>query len=118
MAKINLTYAELHTALFLSGTNLGLRLNVAPSTPGHNRPGYRAGLTLIYDRDEKELLVTFNGETAIIPTTNVVSMVAGIVEEKKIENPLVPQGKVEAQASSPMGHVFAGPGAGKTGKDK
>lgn len=118
MTMINLKYAETHTALFLAGTNLGLRLNIQPSTPGHNRPGYRAGLVLVYDRAEKELLVTYNGETAIVPTTNVVSMVAGEVQEVKIENPPVPAGKIEPQVSTPMSHVFAGPGGGKTGKDK
>lgn len=67
---LSIKYAELHTSLFLSGTNLGLKL----ITSGL---GKRTGLSLSYDRPNKELLVTFNGNTAIVPTTNVVSMVPG-----------------------------------------
>ena len=61
--KINLKFAELHNCLFLAGTNLQMKLD--PS----KRP-----LQLVYDRDEKELLVYFNNEVAIVPSSNVSSM--------------------------------------------
>lgn len=104
---LDIKYAELHTALFLKGTNLGLKLN----------PHHRGGLILKYDREARELLVSFNGETAIIPTTNVASMVEGKQPDRKeeVKEPFVAK---TAQVSSPMQHVFAGPGHGKSGKDK
>ena len=62
--KINLKFVELHNCLFLAGTNLQLKLDVSK----------RRELTLVYDRKEKELLVFFNSELAIIPTSNISSM--------------------------------------------
>lgn len=64
MSKIKLKYAELHTALFLAGTNLGLKLD----------PRQRSGLEIEYDRTEKELWVHWNGGFALVPSTNVASM--------------------------------------------
>jgi hypothetical protein len=61
---ISLDFAELHNPLFLAGTNLNLKLD----------PVNRKGLILSYDREEKELLVEFNGKVAIIPSSNVSSM--------------------------------------------
>lgn len=85
-------YAELHTALFLGGTNLGLKL----ITSGLGR---RTGLSLSYDRANKELLATFNNATAIIPTTNVASMVVGDSTEEASPTPpvLTHPGEVGAQ---------------------
>jgi hypothetical protein len=62
--KIDLSFAELHNALFLGQANLQLKLD----------PKRRSGLVLQYDRDEKELLVYFGGELAIVPASNISSL--------------------------------------------
>jgi hypothetical protein len=64
MRRIQLQFAELHTPLFLAGKNFGYKLSTK-----------LAGLQLAYDRDEKELLVTYNDKTAIVPWSNVSAMV-------------------------------------------
>jgi hypothetical protein len=124
--KIDLRFAETHAPVFISGelggVNLGMKLE----------PKKRTGLTLQYDREHKELLVTFNGNTAIVPSTNVVTMIAAgptaakisVAEVKaaqKADTPVpspLPTGGLhpafQAQVSSPTDHVFAGPGKGKT----
>ena len=77
---------------------------------------------MTYDTEKKELEIVYNGVTGFVPTVayyepinqgQVVTMSAP--EPKPM--PLKMQ-KVSAQVSTPMGHVFEGPGAGKTGKDK
>ena len=136
--KIELVFAELHTALFLAGTNLGLKLNKT-----HTGLGQRTGLHLIYDREEKELLVYWNKSLAIVPSTNVASMtpanpeVLGDLPAELDVKPVMAitprpnqtlkevattvnttktkSGKTNAQVSTPTGHVFEGPGAGLTG---
>jgi hypothetical protein len=110
MSKIALSYAELHNPLFLSGTNHGQKLQQGAK-----------GIDLQYDRKEKELLVLFNGKLAIIPSSNVASMtLLELPKEPVAEIPrdfsVKPVGKLRAQASTPMDHVFAGPGQGKTGE--
>lgn len=61
---IQLDFAELHNPLFLNGTNLQMKLD----------PKNKQGLSLTYDRTEKELIVTYNGKIAIVPASNVSSM--------------------------------------------
>lgn len=63
--KIELEFAELHNPLFLGGRNLQMKLD----------PSRLSGLTLCYDRDEKELLVGWGNKLAIVPSSNVASMV-------------------------------------------
>ncbi len=122
---IEIEFAELHNPLFLAGTNLQLKLE----------PAKRTGLKLEYDRAEKELLVTYNGKTAIVPTTNVSSMtpatkpvVIAVPSQQAAANMSDPerdkivaaqqaagkQPRVTAQVSGPHDHVFAGPGHGKS----
>lgn len=100
---IELKFAELHAPLFLGGTNLQMKLD----------PTKRTGLTIAYDRVEKELLVTYNGNQAIIPSSNVMSMTPGTVEKKPVAS-VPPRATVSAQVSTPMDHVFKGVGAGKS----
>lgn len=109
MAQIQLKFAELHNSLFLAGKNFGLKLD----------PGKIAGLDLKYDRQEKELLVYWEGEEGIVPSSNVACMVTGTPTKRAIQitHPIV-AGIQSAQVSTPFGHVFEGPGAGKTGKSK
>ena len=106
MSKITLKSCELHTPLFLAGTNLQMKL-----------PQNRAGMTLEYDREHKELLVTYNGETAIVPSSNIASMVAGAVKEQQPAKANPYQAR-EAQVSTPYAHVHAGHGHGKTGQEE
>lgn len=108
--KLDLEFAELHNPLFLAGTNLQMKLD----------PTKRSGLTLVYDRAEKELLVTYNGKVAIVPASNVSSMTphgprtAGVTKVAGLPAGL----KATAQVSTPQSHVHAGPGHGTTGQDK
>jgi hypothetical protein len=107
--RIELSYAELHSVLFLGGVNHGLKLGDV----------YKKGHELIYDRAEKELIVRFSDKKgdheAIIPLTNVASM-----HPRKEAKPIPieqalpqPTARASAQVSSPTDHVFAGPGKGK-----
>lgn len=125
--KIDVELAQLHNPLFLNGTNLQLKLD----------PSVRKELILIYDRDEKELLVYLNGKVAIVPNSNVASMTlkeataigalpsrAGQKDKAKEKVKEDTEATIErmekfkaglkgAQVSSPTDHVFQ-PGAGKT----
>ena len=113
---INLTFAELHTPLFLNGKNWGVKLDVAAA--------HRGKIELHYDRAEKELHVKAGPKLAIIPLSNVVSMTPAPEGLDSLESiskmEFVPKpkpgtpGKIKAQASTPMDHVFNGIGAGKT----
>ncbi len=111
MALLQLEMAELHSNIFVAGKNLGPKL----------QPKMTTGLKINYDRKEKELHVEWNGKTALVPVTNIVSMIV-MTKESALEpvvNPIAsagPNPKVTAQYDSPMSHVFAGPGGGKTGQ--
>lgn len=106
--KINLSFAELHTGLFLAGKNFGTKLDVIKLT----------GLVIVYDRAEKELLIKWNGQIAIIPFASVASMTPSNKDDVDFGNhtaavsaakPVVaPTGKpIKAQVSTPTDHVFA-----------
>jgi len=102
---MNIKWAELHNPLFLGGTNLQLKLD----------PAKRTGLKMEYNRNDKELLVTWNNQTAIVPISNVASMVPGEVEAKPAPAP-APAHRIVAQVDHPTLHAHKGPGYGKTGK--
>lgn len=103
--KIKLSFAELHTPLFLGGKNFGLKL-ISKNTTDPD---------LTYDQSEKELWVEHNKKIAIIPCSNVVSMTpfAPSIMPDSVPAPIAPAKKVKAQASTPMDHVFS-EGPGKT----
>ena len=104
-------FAFLHTPLFLGGKNLSDKLD------GHQRKE----LEMVYDKKEMELVVTWNKKTARIPSTNVAYYIPGDPEDRKIagvHHPMVAGTSANAQVETPMSHVHAGPGAGKTGKSK
>lgn len=106
--QIDVGFAELHNALFLGGKNHGLKLDP------HRYPD----LKLIYDRGEKELLVTWKGHTAIVPSSNISSMTSGKPLDRKVAqvaHPMVASIS-SAQVETPMSHVHAGHGHGKTGR--
>lgn len=111
MAKINLKFSELHTPMFLAGVSLGNKLDTAK----------RSDLKLVYDRDQKELIVFFKGQVAILPSSNVVSMTpynaqdVGVdfdtVESPKPEpQKVVPHKPIKAQVSDPVRDKVFGPG--------
>lgn len=106
MSQINLKFAELHNSLFLGGKNFGLKLD----------PGKLSGLKLVYDRPEKELLVYWGDHVGIIPSSNIAAMVEGLPEVKvpQHSHPMVAS-VAGAQVETPMSHVHAGHGHGKTG---
>ncbi len=100
---IKISRVELHTPIFVGGHNLGAKLDA----------GRRKDLDMQYDGKGQLLFVTFNGETAMVPVPAIASMVA---ETFKRETPSVLKAAkpvVDAQVSSPTGHVFAGPGKGQ-----
>ena len=119
--KIDLRFAEIHAPLFLmgdKGMNLGTKLD----------PSKRTGLKLVYDRDAKELLVSFENMHAIVPATNVVSMIeAPAAKAAKVEPEAVRVAQkvdmpafgtpITAQLETPQSHVHAGPGKGQTGQE-
>lgn len=112
--EVELEFAELHAPLFLGGKNHQLKLTA----------GAKTGIRLVYDRGEKELLVYWtspNGKAhlAIVPASTVLSMWPKTLDEPipiKPKPPKVerPTARATAQVSSPTGHVFEGPGKGKS----
>lgn len=99
--------------LFLGGSNLGLQIET----------DRRKDVTMIYDRQEKELHISLVKQVAgkpktysvILPYTSAFAMFpvdeqaeqekAGVPKEV---GPVPKKGKVTAQVSTPMSHVFAG----------
>ncbi len=71
-------------------------------------------ITMIYDRENKELEVTWGGKIAFIPDTNIKAYFVKDQESPSVARKVVAVGKIQAQVSTPQDHVFAGPGAGKT----
>lgn len=104
---IEVGFAELHNPLFLGGKNFGLKLD------SHRHPE----LKIVYDKAEKELLVTWLGKTAFIPSANVAYYVPGKADDRKIVQVAAPQVAHvgSAQVETPMSHVHRGEGHGKTG---
>lgn len=112
MARYEIKFAELHTPLFLSGTNHGVKL--------HNGS---KGMQLIYDDVKDMLYVFYMGSVALIKSYASISPSkmsdVGVDSPKAQAEPMAvnpdptPRGKVKAQVSGPQDHVFQGPGAGK-----
>lgn len=118
--KIDLRFAELHAPLFMSdekhqGKNFGMKLDAKK----------HSGIRMLYDTDTQTLHISHGGLDAIIPATNVVSMMPAPVEKaapqpRGVEAVLMaePVKPVTAQVSTPQSHVFAGPGGGVTGQEE
>ncbi len=105
---IDVGFAELHGSIFVNGKNLTTKLDTH-----HNK-----ALVMKYDAEEKELLVTWNGVTSHIPSTNIMHYIPGPAVDRKITQSSAPvtfNAPVRAQVESPMSHVHAGPGHGQTG---
>lgn len=91
---MKIKFAQLHTPLFFAGINFGEKLDASK----------RTGLTMLYDRANKELNVQYAGRSTVIPTeSNVVHMEPGDVEVKKA-TPVTGNGKaIKAQVQVPPG---------------
>lgn len=101
-----LSFLETHGNIFIGGKNLGTK---------HN-PRLLKGLDIKWDNDNRWCLLTWNNETGRILEGNCAYMVPGTgnkvpVNQHKTEHV---EGRKRAQVSTPMGHVFEGPGKGKT----
>jgi hypothetical protein len=90
---MKLKYAELLVPLFLAGKNFNTKLE----------PLKYAGLELSYDRAEKELHVSWNGEKGIVPCTNVAVMVEDNGRYAKPRVAPAANVKIKAQVSAPPG---------------
>lgn len=101
---IRISDLQLHKTLFLGNTNLGDHVKTT-----------RSGLVMVYDTDKQMAYVTFNNQTAMIPTASIASMIPTKTEEPATA-PKVKAARpaVNAQVSSPTGHVFGGEGHGKS----
>lgn len=108
MAMREVGYAKLHDDLFLGNKNFGKGLDA-------NR---HHGINMVYDTVEKELIVTWMGKVAYIPSQNVAVYCPGKQEDRKVHQVASPMvaGIGKAQVETPMSHVHAGQGHGKTGK--
>lgn len=111
------SFVELHEGFFMEGVNMPSKLPTSVPAVGRN------GLKLSYDHAGEWLIVDFKGKTAHIPKTSIKVMVLETKEVRDLKDKIeqnqakakvnIPQGKIKAQASSPVSHVFDGPGAGK-----
>lgn len=95
---IKVSFAELHSPMFLAGVNLSTKLD----------PQQRRDLVLAYDRVEKELHVTLGGKTACVPSSSLVHYVPANAEQAVA--PVITQHKaqkhpVNAQISDPSRDV-------------
>lgn len=102
-------YVEFHSPLFHAGKNFGTKVEV------HKHQG----LTITYDDDLSLFNIEYKGRMAKCPWTSaflwepksVVTPIPVVVNEHRTQDASKRKG---AQVSTPMGHVFEGPGAGKT----
>ncbi len=98
---------KMHSSLNHAGKNFGETVEPAKLT----------GCKLTWDAKKSWFEITYNNRTGYIFANNVsyweplVGEVVSIVNEHKTEHV---DGRRRAQVSTPMGHVFEGPGAGKT----
>lgn len=106
---IEVGFAELHDTIFVGGHNLTNKLDTRA----------KAGLKLEYDKKEKELIVTWNKVTSHVPSTNIKHYIPGPAADRRIvqsAHPMVASVSGTAQVETPMSHVHAGHGHGKTGQ--
>lgn len=108
---IEVGFAELHKPVFVGGKNLTARLDTNQ---------YKE-LKLFYDKKEKELVVTWNNVVGRIPSTNIACYIEGKAPDRlqhQVASPQVAGVAFTAQVETPMSHVHAGHGHGKTGVAK
>lgn len=106
---VNVSFAILHEGFIFAGKNFDAKLD----------PYRYGGLGLKYDQDDKELIISWNGEVMNMPHTNVKGYVIGEVKSRHVapvSHPMVSGVAITAQVETPYGHVHAGPGAVKRGR--
>lgn len=109
---IELESIEFHTEVFHAGKNFGKKL-------GHGTGRGIDGLKMEADDAKEWITLTYKGRKREIPVFgNVASWErkrANAESEPKNEHKTMDVNKIKtAQVSTPMGHVFEGPGKGKT----
>ncbi len=106
--KQELKRCMLHSPIFVGGKNLGDHLD---SQKTH-------GIVIIADHDTRLVMVEWNGERAWFPFDAMVKLAVPKtnVVELPVTKPVSPGVKPTAQVDTPMSHVFAGEGKGKTGR--
>lgn len=103
---VDVRFAVLHEGFIFAGRNFDAKLDL------HRY----SDLKLQYDRDEKELLVSYNGEVLNMPHTNVKGYQIGEFKSRyapQVSHPQVANVAITAQVETPHSHVHAGPGAVK-----
>lgn len=108
---IEVGFADLHKPLFVGGKNHGERLDC----------GRFPDLKMVYFPELKELHVTWGGTTTHVPSTNIANYTPGPAKNRRVVQSAAPQVAgvaFTAQVETPMSHVHAGHGHGKTGKSK
>ncbi len=101
-------FLETRSEIFVGGKN------------HHNKHRPSPVLKLEWDEDRRCAFLTWNGERGRIPESNINLLVEGAptpLPKNEHKTSDIVKFKT-AQVSSPMGHVFEGEGAGKTGKSK
>lgn len=91
---IELRFIDLHGPTFLAGTNLGQKLNVKQ----------RTGLKLQHDVNNRWFLITYNGETCLMPEMNAQTWEPLDLTEYgyAASKVFTPQAKVTTAGSSAM----------------
>ena len=92
-------WAELHSPLFLAGTNLQQKLD----------PTKRTGLKMEFDEDKRHMYVTYNNCTARIPEASILTLVEGETPKPAVAQAPKTGKPIKAQVSTPQDHVFATP---------
>lgn len=108
--------AELHSVINIGGKNMKLKID----TRHRADPG--PACKLQWDKENRELLITWNGETAHMPEPAVNGYFpvegneqhSGKAATLNAHPTQVAGAAIRAQVTTPQAHVFAGPGAGKT----
>lgn len=106
--KVEASFVLLHSPLFFAGRNWGNKLDVKDTA--------KAKLQLTYDRETKELEVKCLAKTMYMPSSNIIGY-EPLITTLPTSDAAVAPGIIRrrtAQASTPMDHVHAGLGAGKT----
>jgi len=114
---IDLKMATLHDNLFIAGTNFQQTLD----------PAKRAGLKLQFDNKNDRLIVWFAGKSLAVKNWKTIEPIdakdmgweepKAKVKLEQVAHAAQPNQRIQAQVSTPMGHVFANE-PGLTGQAK
>lgn len=114
MSTVDVGFVHLHGPLFFAKKNWKEKIDTRT-----DKGPQGGGVEMEYNRGEKELVIRCEGHEAFIPSSNVVSYSAKKSVAKipviKTTSGASANTKINAQASGPHDHVFAGLGQGQTG---